>query len=408
VRRAKVLYISMHGLGAPLTRLHGLLQLKALPERGRSVSVLSFETRRKSPLERAQYELERRALSDAGIGHTAVPRLGSRWLEVPLGALVVLWLVVFRGVRTLHARSYVPAIMAVLVRSVTPARVVFDMRGLFVDEYILEGALRDGSAKLDFARRLERWLLARSDVLVVVSERFREHLLTCGLYGGCVDPSRISLIPNRVDLARFDSALERREEARARRGYEGQTVGVFAGSASPWHRLDLTAALMKRVMDARGDVRFVVAVYPSTSDAERVLREQGLPRPRTELLTVPTDAVPSLFAACDFGLMLIDEDISKTVCAPVKLGEYLASGLPVVAGGGIGDARDWVGEEGLGLLVDLDDIAGASRRVLEFLHSDAFVSGAARRRARAFAEERMDMSETVEQYERIYQSLDPR
>jgi glycosyltransferase involved in cell wall biosynthesis len=406
--RSRVLYVFAHSLGTPIPRLHGLAQIRTMAARGREFAVISFEPRARTPLEEAQYDEERSALASAGIDHVALPRLGTRWLEIPLGALAILRLVLFARVRTIHARSYVPAIMAALVRAVTPARVVFDMRGLFVDEYVLEGALVPGSGKLAFTRRLERWLLASSDVIVVVSERFREHLLTEPQFGGRVDAGKIRVIPNRVELARFEDAVRSRAETRAARGYEGSIVGVFAGSTSAWHRLDLTADLMKRVMDERPDVRFVAAVYPSTDEAKRLVRELDIPPGRVELLTVGTASIPRIFAACDFGLMLIDSDVSKHVCAPIKFGEYLASGLPVVAGGGIGDACDWIESEELGLLVDPYDVAESSCRVLDFFRSEAFASGRMRERARAFATARMDMSDTIDQYEDVYRKLDPR
>ena len=120
----------------------------------------------------------------------------------------MLFFVIFRGVRILHCRSYVPAIMGLLVRTLTPTRLLFDMRGLFVDEYLLEGALREGSPKLALARWLERRLLFRSDAIVVVSERFRAHLLSRPDLRAKIRPERIHVIPNRVERTRFDSSQD--------------------------------------------------------------------------------------------------------------------------------------------------------------------------------------------------------
>lgn len=408
MNRATVLYVVRHTLGAPLSRLHGLDQLRALAAGGRGFLVVSFEPREREHWEDRQYESERRALLESGIRHVPLRMLSSRGVEVLIGAFTVLRLALFRRVRIVHARSYVPAVMGALARTVAPLRLVFDMRGLFVDEYVLEGALKPGSMKLAFARAVERWLLRVSDVVVVVSERFREHLLERPDLSEWLDPSKIRLIPNRVDLVRFEQAVRSRDETRRSLGYEESLVGVFAGSAAAWHLFDETARLMKLLMEARPDVRFLAAVYPTTRDAERIVRAAGLPADRTELVTADVDEIPQLFAASDFGLMLIDDDVSKRVCAPVKLAEYLASGLPVVAGGGIGDACDWVEKHALGVMVDPGDVAEASRRVLDYLSSEAFVTGLARERAKSFAAARMNMVETVKEYEDIYRSLDPR
>jgi glycosyltransferase involved in cell wall biosynthesis len=311
--------------------------------------------------------------------------------------------VLFRYTRIVHTRSYIPGFMAMLVRPVLPFRHVFDMRGLFVDEYILEGAFKEGTPRLAFARWLERRLLASSDAVVVVSERFRRHVLEDPGLRGLVPPAAVHVIPNRAELGRFTPEVPGR-----RPGEDRPVTGVYIGSGAGWHRFDLAAQLMAGVMRERTDVRFIAAVYPDASRAREVAREAGVPDERSRFVTCDPEDVPGLLREADFGLMLIEPHVSKDVCAPIKFAEYLASGLPVVAGGGVGDARDWIPASKLGILIGLDDIPAAVGATLGFLSSDDFTSGAASRRALSFAHERLDMSQTLLEYERVYRRLEGR
>jgi glycosyltransferase involved in cell wall biosynthesis len=280
------------------------------------------------------------------------------------------------------------------------------MRGLFVDEYLHDGAFREGTARLSFARRLERTLLKRSDAVVVVSEAFRQHLLEREDLSGLVGAERIHVIPNRVDMARFEAVLARREELRERRGWSDSIVAVFVGSTAAWHRLDSTMEIMARVMSELPAVRLAVAVYPTTTEARELASRYSIPPERLDIATVPVADIPTLLASADLGLMFIEYHVSKSVCAPIKFGEYLAAGLPTVSSPHVGDTQSWIEREQLGVVADHGAPAEAASRIVEFLTSDDFRDGTARERCLRFARRELDMSETLRQYEDIYRELE--
>jgi glycosyltransferase involved in cell wall biosynthesis len=407
---SRVAYVFHKSLLEPIPRVHGTSQVEALA-RGRRFTVISFEGSRRLRTVRQWevYDGIRSRLQSRGVHHVPLPQTGWRWIDVALGAATLLVDVIFRGTRIVHARSYIPAVMGLIACSITPARLVFDMRGLFVDEYLFVGALTEGTARFALFRRIERLLVSRSDAIVVVSQRFRDHLIARPDLARSIRPERIHVIPNRVDLDRFEGLSDARLRLRAERGWEESMVAVYAGSAGArWHRVDLIMEMMGRVMEALPDVRLLVMTYPSAEDARVLAARAGVPLDRAEFLTVDVEEVPSFLAAGDLGLVLVERHASKDVCAPIKFGEYLASGLPVAAGGSIGDTEDWIRDDRLGILFDPDRIEDAARRLVGFLRSDDFESGAARARCLAFAAREMDMRRSLEEYETIYRSLEGR
>jgi glycosyltransferase involved in cell wall biosynthesis len=402
-----VLYLFHKSLTEPIPRLHGIDQVLALAAK-RSFTVASFEpsrrTRSKSDLEAYNKMCARLAAED--VRHVVLPVIGSRWIEIPLGALVLLTEVLFHGVRIVHSRSYIPAVMALPVVVVTRARLVFDMRGLFVDEYIFEGALKHGTRKLTFVRWLERTLIGASDAVVVVSQRFRDHLLSRPDLIEVARDERITVIPNRVDLKRFTGTREPARALRKRLGWEHNTVVVYAGSTAPWHRLRAGMGIVRRIADQNADVRLLIVAYPSTLSAEELALEVGLSSEHVHFVTAPVEDVPVLLSTGDAGLMLEADDINRKVCAPIKFAEYLAAGLAVIGSDGIGDTDHWIREGKIGIIIDPDNEDDAARRVGAFLESEDFRSGAVRERCIAYASEELDMQATLKQYDDIYRELD--
>jgi len=408
-RPKKVLYCHHQSLTEPIPRLHGLAQIRALAsDRNREFAVLSFEHRngKRGTETRELHARTRRWLLEGDVAHAALPLLNSRWLEIPLGTLYLLFAVIFRRIRILHCRSYIPAIMGLLVRVLTPTRLLFDVRGLFVDEYLLERALREGSPKLAFARWLERRIFFGSDAIVVVSERFRAHLLSRPDLRGRIRPERIHVIPNRVERTRFSSSRDERLQLREKLGWQNRLVGIFVGSSASWHRVDQIIEAAAGVIERRDDVCLLVIIYPSADKARSMAISAGIPEDRICFRSATVDQVPGLLSAGDFSFMFVQKHISKDVCAPIKFSEYMAAGLPVVAGGSLGDVGDWIAEEELGVLVDPDNAEETIGQIEDLLSSEEFRTGEMKERCQVFAAEKLDMKTTLEEYDAIYRSLD--
>src|SRR5687767_15172002 len=64
------------------------------------------------------------------------PSVPATAYDILIGSLVSISLVMRGQIRLVHARSYVPALMALSVKRVTGAKFLFDMRGLWADERV--------------------------------------------------------------------------------------------------------------------------------------------------------------------------------------------------------------------------------------------------------------------------------
>jgi glycosyltransferase involved in cell wall biosynthesis len=88
----------------------------------------------------------------------------------------------------------------------------------------------------------------------------------------------------------------------------------------------------------------------------------------------------------------------NNVASPVKVGEYLACGLPVILTRGIGDYSDMLPAAGVGML--LDEAGDIANQVLRFIHRTDFVS--LRNDAIRFAQSRLTMTSNLDQYRSLY------
>lgn len=87
--------------------------------------------------------------------------------------------------------------------------------------------------------------------------------------------------------------------------------------------------------------------------------------------------VGDYLSACDLGFLLRRESLVNTVAQPVKIGEYLASGVPVCVEGEVGGVTSKLVNYNAGLSIKIvdqneDEWIKHSQRVLDFLNIDKF------------------------------------
>jgi glycosyltransferase involved in cell wall biosynthesis len=183
-----------------------------------------------------------------------------------------------------------------------------------------------GLAFPHLGRRIERHVLSNADCVCAVSEVLTEMLLASG-----VRCERVLLTRNGVDAELFRPRPEARRAARQRLGVgsragDGALVLGFTGFPRSWHRLDLAVSSLTRPELAEAVV-VVVGEGPNQPVIQRLAGELGVADRVLFPGPCPHAAIPELLAGFDVALLPGITPYSS----PLKLLEYMAAGLPVVA-----------------------------------------------------------------------------
>ncbi len=183
-------------------------------------------------------------------------------------------------------------------------------------------SLENGAA----AATIESFVFGAADYTIVPSAELRPYVLGRGGRAG-----RVRVVPNAADPTRF--ALR----TRVRNAGDPFVVG-FLGSLKPWHGLgNLVRGFRHLVRRFDGYRLLVVGDGPMRGEVEAGLRKQGL-LDRVRLESAPRDRVPELVGEMDVGVAPYPR-MSPFYFSPLKVFEYLAGGVPIVASdiGQIGD-----------------------------------------------------------------------
>jgi glycosyltransferase involved in cell wall biosynthesis len=116
---------------------------------------------------------------------------------------------------------------------------------------------------------------------------------------------------------------------------EGDVVAVFAGAFRTWHGAGhLVEAI--RTLRARGETRLKAVLIGDGPELKRVRRAASALDGVTFTGAIPHDEVPANLAAADIGVAPFDVAAHAPLAlafywSPLKVFEYMAAGLPVVA-----------------------------------------------------------------------------
>lgn len=224
---------------------------------------------------------------------------------------------------------------------------LLEVNAPLIEEQAIHRELVDTAA----ARRVAEQVFATADRLLAVSGPVADYL--AGFPG---TEGRIVVLPNGVDPQRF--------APRPKIERDGFTVG-FLGTLKPWHGLPLLIEAFARLHARSPDARLlIVGDGPERESLHAALDGHGLAGAATFTGAVTPEQVPDRLAAMDVAVAPYP-DRPDSYFSPLKLFEYLAMGLPVVASR-VGQPAEIIEHGVNGLLYpagDAERLAGALLRL---------------------------------------------
>jgi glycosyltransferase involved in cell wall biosynthesis len=405
----RVLYISYNGMLDALGQSQVIPYLRELSKRGVRFTLLSFERAAAFTGKGLQQKEELRLSLAADkiewhcLRYHQTPSLPATIFDVLMGVRAARRIVREQKIDMVHARSHIPATMALALKRRFGIKMIFDVRGLLADEYVDAGHWQQGSLPYRLTKEAERRAFAAADGVVTLTESIWPLIKE---WDGLRNRTPVhAVIPCCADLELFTFNQVDRDRRRAELGLQERFVIVYSGSIDGWYLTEQMADFFVHVLNQHRDAHLLWLTPTKHERVKSLMQERNIsPADYTVVAVAPGD-VPSYLSASDAGLAFIKPCLSKLASSPTKYAEYLGCGLPLIINSGIGDSDALITREGVGaLLTDFDEenYASAVRSIESFAQD---VEGT-RRRTREVAERLFDVRRVgVEGYGQLYEAV---
>ncbi len=274
--------------------------------------------------------------------------------------------------------------------------VVYEMRASWEDAAVDHGSTTEGSLRYRLSRALESFALKRADHITTICEGLRGDIMVRG-----VEASRITVIPNAVDVAAFKFGAEPDESLRAQLGLVGATVLGFAGSFYGYEGIDLLIEAARRMLPGQPEVRvLLVGGGPREAELKAQAAAAGMADKVIFTGRVPHQDVQRYYELIDvLAYPRLPIRLTELV-TPLKPLEAMAQGRMFVASD-VGGHRELVRHGETGFLFKAGDPAALVQALKDMLaRRDQWAR--IREQARRFVEVERTWGRSVARYGDVY------
>lgn len=398
-----VLYVSYDGALEPLGESQVVSYLERLAA-DYAITLISFE-KPSDAADKARMRAMRTRLNASGIEWVPMryhkrPPVISTVLDALGGIVQARRAARARSIRIIHARSYVPSLIALGARSASRAAFLFDVRGLWVDEKVEAGHWPKGGLVYRAGKWWERRFYAAADAIVSLTENGVRAIADLGVTVAPGVP--LEVIPTCADLQRF-SPGPKDPQLLAQLGLTGAPVIGCVGTMGNWYLRQEMIDCLATFAKSWPELRILIVTRDDRDVLRADLERAGVPGDRLVLVSAHFEEMPRYIRLFDAGLFFIRASFSKRGSAATKLAEFLGCGVPVVINDGVGDSGAIVRDRRLGVVLSSVDPA-ACAAALEEVRA-AMADPAMPDRCREAAMDLFDLDAGVERYRGLYRRL---
>ncbi|MDH5436723.1 MAG: glycosyltransferase, exosortase A system-associated, partial [Gammaproteobacteria bacterium] len=131
--------------------------------------------------------------------------------------------------------------------------VVYEIRAFWEDAAVDHGTSREGGLRYRLTRRMETHVIKQANAVTTICEGLRRDIIGRG-----VPDTRVTVIPNAVDISRFSVGAEPDQHLQQELGLAGKQVLGFIGSFYAYEGLPLLLEALPKILEKNPDIRVLL------------------------------------------------------------------------------------------------------------------------------------------------------
>ena len=392
----KILYITYDGILEPLGQSQVLSYQEELAKK---CEVFLFSYEKPSDLSNADLFLSIKSrVSQSSIKwifhkYHKAPSVLATFYDLLIGIFHCSYLIWKYDIKIIHARSYPPSLIALVLKKIFKIKFIFDMRGFWADERVDGNIWKKDSMLFRVTKSLEKKFILSADHIVSLTQAAVDEIEKFQY----IDAKSldISVISTCVDLEKFTPKSSISTADNFILGYLG-TVGT-------WYLFEETVRAFSIFLSLKPNAKILIINKGEHEYIRSTLENFKIPQSAVEIISANHSEVPDLIKKMHATIFFLKPLFSKQAAAPTKLGEFLASGVPCLTNEGVGDMASIINEGRVGKTVNQFTDAAITKGILELIEltqQDDIIT-----RCNNTARSHFSLKDGIDSYFKIYNNL---
>lgn len=403
----KVLFITYFSANEPLLDSRTMPLLRRSKELGVEYYLVTFEKKKCSGQNMLFYDAAylKKRFDEIGVkwhplAYHKRPPVISTVYDVVRGVFCCVFIALKEKADFIYAQTAVGGAIAFCVSRLLNKKYVYDINGLLAEEYADGGLWDRKSLVFKVVRNFEKRIIYSADGIISLSEKFAKNIKE-GKYITCKkQPWNLQVISSHVDTLKFKPVVLKDVKLIEKHNLKGKFVLIYVGSVGTWY---MFSEMLDFFNVMAGVIPNSVFLIVSHTDKSVIRNEVLLKKMNSNVIITEAlpDDMPKHLSIADAGIFFIKPVFSKEACSPIKFGEYLASGLPVVINSNVGDTEDIVKRANTGVIINKFEPVLYKKAAIELkrlVDNDAELKN----RCRRTAEDQLSFKVAFEKYKCLY------
>ncbi len=397
----KVLYISYDGILEPLGKSQVVSYLNKLSKK-HEIILISYEKKedlKNDKLFKSMYkDLKKSGICWHALTYHKSPTALATLYDITVGALFGLYLVVKNDVQIIHARSYVPSVMALVVKKIHRVGFIFDMRGFWADERVDGNLWKKNSNIYKVSKWFEKKFLLNADVVISLTHSAIEEMNKFPYLKN--KKPKFEVITTCTDLELFGSKTLTNDSSNR----DSEFILGYVGSVGVWYLFEEALLFYKTLKETIPNARLCIINKGGHDYINDCLHRMKIDKDLVTVETKDSLGVSAAMKLMSAGVFIIKPVFSKKASAPTKMGEFLGCGVPCVINNGIGDSADIIKNENVGVVLnafDRNEMYKGVKELIKLVNDPDIV-----KRCVNAAKVHFSLDDGVKSYDKVYNSFE--
>lgn len=358
-KTTNILFISYDGMTDPLGQSQVLPYLIKLSKSGYSFNLISCEKKDKFKINKSKINS---ICNDNNIKwhplhySEGIPII-SALINIRKIKIKTAEICANQSIMMIHARSYIPAIIALESKEKLGTKFLFDMRGFWPDERV-DGKIWDISKfpfkqVYQYFKKKEIQFIEKADHIISLTNNAKEEIKRWEHTQN--KKVEISVIPCCADLNHFKyDNISTKQIDKFRKKLNISTddfILTYLGSIGSWYLLEEMLDFFKILLQTKPNAKFLFITKDSRESVLKTVRLKGISEKSILITPSEREELPSLLSLSTASIFFITPTYSKKASSPTKMAELLAMGIPIICNANVGDSNYFLNLENCGTLI---------------------------------------------------------